>query len=190
LAIPRGAGCFSLGASHFRHRFVRPSALGRTRAGSRYHCSAVAAAELRSRLAAGSRPLRPAGEAARDGARPCQMKPRLGFSSAHRGHLCERLLGAHSSGADPRPGRATTAPPSQRQSSGPAGRRARGRVAPPLLRGRRGGGPVPPGGGPGAASARAGRSGERRRASLPNEATAGLLFRPRGSFVRALAWRP
>ncbi len=199
----------------FLQRLLGPSALGRTRAGSRYHCSAVAAAELRTRRAAGSGPLRRAAEAAREGAPTIPEPATGGLVCAQWGSFLRALPWPRCVGADPRPGRATTAPPSQRRSSGPAGWRARrrfgpggpkrggrlrppfrsprpagcfalggghfcerllvpsalgrtrGRVALPLLRRRSGGGPDPPGGGLGAASARAGRSGERKRAPLP-----------------------
>ena len=48
-------GCFSPSLMHRRWVWGGPEA------GSRYHCSAVAAAEVRSRRAAGSRPLRASG---------------------------------------------------------------------------------------------------------------------------------
>ncbi len=69
-------------------------------------------------------------------------------------------------GADPGPGRATTAPPSQRRSSGPARRRARG----PLRPGR----------------------AEAVRVIAPHwpcRRRAGFSFARRGVFLPALAWR-
>ena len=60
----------------------------------------------------------------------------LYFRSA--GVICATAwLGPNGFRADPRPGRATTAPPSQRRSSGPAGRRARGRFGGPPKRRQR-----------------------------------------------------
>ncbi len=47
LPIPRRAGCFSLGGDHFCSRFLGASALGRTRAGSRYQCAVAGATAVR-----------------------------------------------------------------------------------------------------------------------------------------------
>jgi len=93
--------------------------------------SAVATAgkgkQCGSRQAAGSRPLRPAAEAATAGRAPLSILRRAGVSFARRGPLLPALRWRQRLGADPRPGRATTVPPSQRRRSGPARPRARGR---------------------------------------------------------------
>ncbi len=120
-------GFSSLEEDHFGQRFLDADASGRTR-------GRVALPLLRRRR--GGAPAPPGGglDAAsgqrakrRERTRPIALPRRAGVSSLVEGHLCQRFLGSHGFGADPRPGRATTAPPSPRRSSGPARRRAPGR---------------------------------------------------------------
>ena len=100
-----------------------------------------------SRLAAGSGALRPGrAEAARESGRPIADRATGGLFSRRGRHVCRRFLGAGALG------------------------RTRGRVALPMRRRRRDGGPPLPSSrqaaGSGAASARAGRRGEGDRAPL------------------------
>ena len=130
LPVARRAGRFSLGAGHFCRHLLGARASGPTRAGSRYHCSAVGAAEVRSRQAAGSGPLRRAAEAAGAQPRPPGMPVEGQLFFVSKGIFFARAC-AEPSGLG----------------------RTRGRVALPVLRRRSGRGAVPPGGGLGAASA-------------------------------------
>ncbi len=142
---------------------VRPDALASPMAGAsgppagagRERRTAVVGATVvrlpSSRRAAGSGPLRPAAEAASAGRAPLSIPRRVGFSFARRGPVAPALPWRQRFGADPRTGRATNAPPSQRRSSGPAVRRL------------------------GAASA-SGRSGIGRARPLADPAKGGLFF--------------
>jgi len=151
----RSAGAISAGAS------LAPALWGGPGDGSRYHCSAVAAAELRSRQAAGSRPLRPGRAEAGRASAPTIPEPATGgLLCAQWGSFLRALAWSQCVGADP------------------------GRVALPLLRRRSGGAPDPPGGGLAAASARAGRSGESERA-IADPATGGRFLLRLRSFLPA-----
>ncbi len=74
----------------------------------------------RARGRFGRRPKRP------ERARPIGRPARRGLFFPRRESFSPSLPSRQRFGADPRTGRATTAPPSQRRSSGPAGQRARG----------------------------------------------------------------
>ncbi len=223
-------GCSSPGSVQSRRVWSGPGA------GSRYHCSAVAAAEVRSRRAAGSRPLRPAAEAATESAPHCPPRDGRAFLSQGGGHFCERFLGAtalrrtragsryhcsavaaaevrsrEAAGSWPlRPGRAEAARASARHRRARDRRaflrsagvivataslapmalgRTRGRVALPMRRRWRDGGPPlphPPGRrapgrfGPG------GQSGDRERAPLPFPRRAGCFSLGGGQFCHRL----
>ncbi len=186
-----------------------PYGLGRTPAGSRYHCSAVAAAEVRSRRAAGSGRFGPAAEAAGGPKGPSSARRRSagpvppgggqlavppfgrmmgGFSFVRRGWFWPALLWPHRFGADPRPGRATNAPSPARRRSGsprPAWRRARGRFRPGGRSGGRAEGAVV-----GATAVRrprpAGRRATSRTPFRPDDG--GFSFVRRGWFWPALLW--
>ncbi len=106
---------------HFRERFLGPSALGRTRAGSRYQCAVAGATAVRRSFRPARRRARAAsGRAGRSGEReraPLPIPRRAGCFSLGGGHFCRRFLGASALG------------------------RTRGRVALPMRRRRRDGGP-------------------------------------------------
>ena len=104
--------------------------------------------------------------------RPQRQAMRIPPGGGFRGRFGQRAEAASEGALSPISRRAGISPfdgdDSCHRFAGPmALERTRGRVALPLLRRRSGGAPIPPGGGLGAASARAGRSGEGERARSP-----------------------
>ena len=137
----RSAGGISAGAS------AGPALRGGPGAGSRYHCAVAGATAVRRSPVPPGGGLRAAsGRAGRSGigrSRPARGSATAGVSSLLGGPFLPALFWPHRFGADP------------------------GRIALPLRRRRRDGGPaplVPPGGGLGAAS---GRAGANRRGNSP-----------------------
>ncbi len=161
---------------------LAPPLWGGPGAGSRYHCSAVAAAEVRSRQAAGSGPLRRAGEAARGSA------PRGGLRDERALFLSWGIIFASGScvpGVPAKGGRARRASdrqsrprekggqsaPGATQLPAPGRTRGGGRVGPPSRRRRRSGTPAAPRRGDG--SGACARTQPRAEARVPRQP--GLL---------------
>ncbi len=95
-------------------------------AGSRYQCSAVAAAEVRSRRAAGPGAASARGRSGERGRAPLPIRPRAGFAALRGGHFCHRLLGA--SALERTRGRVALLMRRRRREGGPAPRPARRRA--------------------------------------------------------------